>query len=263
MTLVSALLLTRFKSAAEKAAAWLTTKRYHTLFLDLPEDFTPFVRAYMGKVMPQERLWRSYGYLTGLQEPFVNALKYHMTPIFNILPRLTRLLPMLKVYCYQDLTNQLEASRLTERLLLLATGERVRKTIRLAEWRRLLVDELELAASSLGRIVETVVEESGPYGRNVLLYEGLIKPLKDGLEAKGVTVKPIYFQRYWRNPLDTLRLRAWAHGVDKVHDEVIMRCISNYLHYLDYILASEDVDAAHAKWMSETHPDVPHKGCPS
>jgi hypothetical protein len=49
MALVSALILTRFRETAEKAAAWLTKERYQALFLDLPEDFMTFVREYMAK----------------------------------------------------------------------------------------------------------------------------------------------------------------------------------------------------------------------
>jgi hypothetical protein len=263
MALISALILTRFRETAEKAAAWLTKERYQALFLDLPEDFTMFVREYMDKGMPQERLWGSYGYLTGLQEPFINALRFQMDPVFNVLPGLRRLMPMLKVYCYQDLECQIEANRLSERLLLLATRERVRRKIRLEEWRRLLADELELAALGLGRIVDNVVEGAGMHWRDVVLYGGLVKPFKDCMEAKGFKVKPIYLQRYWQNPLDVLRIVSWAHGVNNVPDEVIMRCVRTYLSYLDYVLSSEDLDAAHAKWTSEIQPDVPQNAKPN
>jgi hypothetical protein len=263
MALVSALILTRFRETAEKAAAWLTKERYQALFLDLPEDLTTFVREYMDKGMPQERLWGSYGYLTGLQEPFINALRFQMDSIVNALPGLRRVMPMLKVYCCQDVECHIESNRLAERLLLLATRERVRKTMKLGEWRRLLADEVEHAARGVGRMVENVVDRTTIQERNVVLYGGLIKPLKDCLEAKGFTVKAIYFQRYWRNPLDVLRIRSWANGVDNISDKVIMRCVRNYLCYLDYVFSSEDLDAAHVKWTSETHPDVPHKGCQS
>jgi len=248
MALVTALILTRFRETAERAAAWLTRAHYHTLFLNLPEDLTPFVRAYMERELPPERLWRSYGYLTGLQEPFLNALS---------LPELRRLIPQLKVYCSQDLACQIEANRLSEQLLLLATRERVRKKIRLVEWRQLSADELELAAVALERLVENVVDGAGKQWRNVLLYGDLIKPVKDCMEVKGFTVKPIYFQRYWRNPLDVLRIISWARGVNKVPNNVMRHCVRTYLSYLDYVLASKDVDAAHATWTAAIRPHVP------
>lgn len=257
MALVTALILTRFRETAERAAAWLTRAHYHTLFLNLPEDLTPFVRAYMERELPPERLWRSYGYLTGLQEPFLNALRYHLAPLLHVLPALRRLMPGLKVYCSQDLACQMEANRLSERLLLLATSERVRKKIRLAEWRQLLADELELAAVALERLVENVVDGAGKQWRNVLLYGGLIKPVKDCMEVKGFTVKPIYFQRYWRNPLDVLRIISWARGVNKVPNNVMRHCVRTYLSYLDYVLASKNVDAAHATWTAAIRPHVP------
>ena len=256
MALVTALILTRFRETAEKAATWLTREHYHALFLNLPEDLTPFIREYMEKELPPERLWRSYGYLTGLQEPFLNALRYHLASILNVLPELRRLIPQLKVYCSQDLACQIEANRLSEQLLLLATRERVRKKIRLTEWRRLLADELELAALGLERLVENVVEGADIHWRNVILYGGLVKPFKDCMEDKGFKVNPVYFQRYWRNPLDVLRILSWAQGVNTVPDEVIRSCVRTYLSYIDYVLASEDVDAAHAKWTSEIQPHI-------
>jgi len=259
MSTVSALILTRFRETTERVTVWLTKKRYQALFLDLPQDLTTFVRRYVDEEIPLEEFWSSYGYLTGLQEPFVNALRYTLNPILNVLTQLRNRMPGLIVYCYEDLGCHIEDSRLSERLLLLETGERVRRRIKLRAWRDLLRDEYELAAVGLRGMVENIVEEAGKHSRNTILYGGLVKPFKCSMEARGFKVEPIYLQHYWRSPLEVLRTILWVQGVDDVPDEVIMRCIKCHLNYLDFVLSSKDIDTAHGNWTSETRPHVPRK----
>jgi len=67
------LILTGLREAAERAVVWMSGKSFGSIFLDLPEDLTPYVRAYMDGSITQQNLWKSYIYLTGLQQPFVNA----------------------------------------------------------------------------------------------------------------------------------------------------------------------------------------------
>jgi hypothetical protein len=85
--------------------------------------------------------------------------------------------------------------------------------------------------------------------RAIILYRDLVMHFRDCIEDKGLTVKPIYVHRYWENPLDMLRILSLA--------QVMGHCIRPYLGYLDYVFASEDMDAAHAKWTSETQAHVP------
>ena len=232
-------------------------ERYEALFLDLPEDLTTFINRYVDEEITLEELWRGYVHLTGVKEPFVNALRYTMDPILNFLAKFKYGMAGLKVYCYQDLKCHIEASRLSERLLLLETGERVRRRVRLEEWRGLLRDELELAVVELRRTVENISEEAGRHSRNAVLYGGLVKPFKNCMEAKGFSVEVVYLQHYWRSPLNALRTLMWIRGVNEVPDELIVKCVRSHLRYMDYVLSSEDIDSAHGKWTSETQPRNP------
>jgi hypothetical protein len=259
VSMVSALILTQFRKTAERIARWLSKKRYQALFFDLPEDLTPFIRRYVNEEIPLEELWRSYSYLTGLQEPFINALRYTLNPIINVLIQLKHRIPRLEVYCYADLESHLEASRFSERLLLLETGERVRRRIKLNAWRELLRDELELSTMELRWMVQNITEEAEKHSRNAVLYGGMVKPFKVNMEDKGFKVEPIYLQRYWRSPLEVLRTILWVQGIDDVPDEVIVNCVKCHLKYLDYVLSSEYIDTAHGNWTVETQPNIPQK----
>jgi len=252
---VLSLIITRFSKASSMAAAWLSRKRYQALFLDLPEDLTSFVRKYMGEEISEVELWRSYGYLTGLQEPFINVMRYRMNHIIDVLPRLKYKMPELEVYCYLDLKCHIEASRLSEKLLLLETRERVRKGIKISEWRELMHDEKELARVGLRRTIENISEVVKKYSKSTVLYGSFIKPFKDCMKSKGFIVEPIYLQHYWRSPLDILRIMIWIRGVEYIQDEMFTRCVKGYLKYLDYVISSDDIDVAHDKWVSETKPD--------
>ena len=90
------LILTGLREAAERAVVWMSGKSFGSIFLDLPEDLSPYVRAYMDGSMTQQNLWKNYVYLTGLQQPFVNALRYGVGPILNALPRLKDKMPKLE-----------------------------------------------------------------------------------------------------------------------------------------------------------------------
>ena len=247
MPKIIALILTKFRKGAEKAASWLAMEGYDSLFVDLPRDLGNFLKAHMDGGLSIEGLWRSYGRLTGFQKPFINALRYTVDPILNALTILHHRMPELWIYCYQDLEHHMEAARLSERLLLLETRGRVSGRISVEEWRKLLRDEVVCETSGFVKSVENIAEEAIDHSRNVILYRGMVKPLKSYMEAKEFKVKALCLQHYWRSPLEVLRTITWTQGVDNVSDDEIRRYVRYHLRYLDYVLSSEDIDAAHEK----------------
>ena len=252
MPTIIALILAKFRKGSERVASWLAREGYDSLFLDLPRDMENFLKTHMDGELSFEGLWRSYGHLTGFQKPFINALRYTIDPIVNALTRLRHRMPDLWIYCYQDLEHHMEAARLSERLLLLETKGRVSGRISVEEWRKLLRDEVECETSGFVKSVENIAEEAIDHSRNVVLYRGMVKPLKSYMEAKEFKVEALYLQHYWRSPLEVLRTIAWTQGVDNVSDDEIRRCVRYHLRYLDYVLSSEDIDGAHEKWILET-----------
>lgn len=250
MPKITALILTRFRGGAEKVGSWLTRESYEALFLDLPRDLEQFMKAHIDGEASIEDLWRSYGYLTGFQNPFINALKYTVDPILDALVQLQRI-PKHEIYCYQDLEHHIEAKKLSERLLMLETTSKVSSRIAVEDWRTLLRDELECTDAGLRKTIEIIAEGAMSHTRNVILYRGMIKPFKDCMEAEGFTVETVYLQHYWRSPLDVLRVIAWAQGVESISDDVITRCVQHHLSYLDLILSSKNIDTAHEQWTLE------------
>lgn len=232
--------------------SWLKRENYESLFLNLPTDLEGFLKAHMDGETSIEDLWRSYNYLTGIQKPFINALRYTVDPVLHALIQLHHSKPELKIHFYQDLANHIEAMKLSERLLLLETKGRVSDRISVGEWRTFLRDELECTITGIRKSVENITEEAMANPRNVVLYQGMVKPFKSYMEDEGVKVKALYLQHYWRSPLEVLRTIAWAQGVDNVSDDDVGRCVRYHLRYLDHVLSSEDIDGAHEKWTLET-----------
>ena len=251
--------LTGLREAAERAVVWMSGKSFESIFLDLPEDLSPYVRAYMDGNMTQQKLWKNYAYLTGLQQPFVNALRYGVEPILNALPRLKDRKPRLEAYCYQDLKSHMESCSLSEKVLLMETVGRVRGKVDVEEWRRVLNQELECVTVGLTRALENIVEGARENPENVVLYSGFTRLFKKRLEEDGFQVKPIHLQHYWRPPLDVLRAIAWLRGVENVSSDLILGCVKSHLRYLDYVISSEDIDTAHARWELEILPNATRK----
>jgi len=245
------LVLTGLREAAERAVVWMSGKSFGSISLDLPEDLTPYVREYISGRMSQQNLWKNYAYLTGLQQPFVNALRYGAGPILNALPWLKCRMPELEAYCYQDLKSHMESCRLSEKILLMETVGRVRGRVDAEEWRRILSQEFECATVGLARALENIVEVAEDVSENVVLCSGFTRLFKERLEEDGFQVKPIHLQHYWRPPLDVLGAIAWLRGVENVSSDLIVGCVKSHLRYLDYVISSEDIDVAHARWELE------------
>jgi len=129
MPTITALILTRFREGAKKVASWLTKKSYESLFLDLPKELEKFLSVHIEGEAFVEDLWRSYSYLTGFQEPFINAMRYTVDPILDALAQFRSRLHELKVYCYQDLEYYMEARKLSERLLILENAYTVKPKV--------------------------------------------------------------------------------------------------------------------------------------
>ncbi|MEM2094942.1 MAG: hypothetical protein QXI32_06565, partial [Candidatus Bathyarchaeia archaeon] len=195
---IVALNLTKFRKGAEKAACWLMRENFDALFLNLPRELEGILKVYMLGDSSVEDFWRNYYYLTGLQRPFVNALRYAIDPLVNALPELYIRNSGLKVYCYQSLENHIVAMKLSERLLFLEAKDKVSSRIRVEDWRKLLRDEIICAGLGFQRNVENIAEEAISHASSVVLYEGLVKPFKDSMEAKGFKVRVLHILHYWR-----------------------------------------------------------------
>jgi len=253
MPRVYAFIHSGFKKAAEKAVEWLGRLRYESLFLELPEDFTPYVIGYMDERLSLDELWRSYEYLTGFKQPYVNALKYGIGSVLKALRELKLKTPEMEVYCYLDLKYHLDNNRLTEKTVLLEAVERVRNGVKVDEWRNLLTEEHENSMKGWKRVTETLSELLRLNEENIIFYSGFTRPLKEYLREEGFKFNPIYLQRYWKPPLEALKTLIWINGINNIPDDVIVSSIKNQLKYLDHVLSSENIDEAHEEWTRETH----------
>jgi len=236
------LILTGFREASEGALTWIFRERPSPLLIDLPQDFTVSLeRLYEGR-MTIEEFWSEYQFLTGLEEPYVNSIRRTIGLILNSLPGLKAEVPSLEFVCYLDLKEHLRLMEMSEKLLLLEASARMSSRLRLDEWRRLLAEELRRLQSAWKKASENLLESLRRGAKNAVLYRGIPRTLIERLAKEGYNVKPVYFQSYWRPPLDVLRRIIREHGVDWIPDEVLAFCVSSHLRYLDYVISSEDLE---------------------
>jgi hypothetical protein len=137
-----------------------------------------------------------------------------------------------------------------EKLLLLQIRERLRRQIRVEEWRKLLLEELESSKTSWKSSIENLVEKANGQDRDVVMYVGLFGPLRDHLVDHGFSVSLVKSEEYWRSPIEVLRTLMWLKGPDHVSDEEIERCVREQMRYLDLVLSCESLDIAHEKWSA-------------
>jgi len=249
MPAITALIHTRFRKRAAGTVAWLQENSYESLFLALPTDLEKYLKSYTSRGLSLEDLWRSYGYLTGVQLPFIKALRYTIDPIIEVLPHL--MAPKPEIYCYQDTESSIEATKLSERTVILELKGRMGGGIDIGAWRALLRDELDYEGLAFRRSLENIAENAINHPRNVVLSQWMGRSFRSYMETKGFAVETIYLKHYWRSPLEALKIEARLRGVDSISEDLIMKYIQEQLRYLAYILNSKDLDEAHEKWTME------------
>jgi len=248
MAKVVALLTLGFRRAYQRAVEWLRSIAWNALHLNLPAEFESFVRAYVGRTITEEELWRNYVYLTGSQTPFVRVLRSQLNPVLDCLKQFATITLEPTIYCYQDLSSHIESRRLSEKVLMLEFRERVGRNVQAEEWRKLLSEELRYANDAWQGSVGNIVEKARRHSRNIMLYGGHLKPLRQSLEVEGFSVEIICPQTYWRSPIDSLRTIFWMKGAGNVTDEEIEYYVERQIEYLDLVLSCDNIDEAHESW---------------
>jgi hypothetical protein len=245
------LILTEFLGSSTRAIEWVMQREPDHLLLDLPVELTSSVRRLALEDGDPEEFWREYAFLTGLEEPYLNAIRRSRNIIIDSLPILMESNPGLRLFCYLDLEEHLKSTKLVENLLLLETAEKVRRNINVKSWRRLLSEEANLAISSLEKISANIFDMLKKDGKNVVFGGRFPNSLIRYLSLKGYEVRLIYLQSYWKPPLDILRAMSQIYPVEEIPDEIIKECVKHHLKYIEYVLRSENLEVAYKKWVKE------------
>jgi hypothetical protein len=241
-----------FRKLYEKIAKWLENTKFESLFLALPKDFEPFLRAFVHGSISEYDFWKSYEYLTNFHEPFINSLKYKIVPILNCLRSVFKKNKHIKLYCYKNLSSYVKINKISEKILLLGFKSKISNKININEWKSTLKDEIDLIKDSWFEEINNIIENACFHNENVLLYNGSIKPLKECLELNGFEVKLLLLEQiHWYPPLDVLRALISTRGIEKIKDEEVEACIKSHIKYLDYILLSENIDLAYESWIKD------------
>jgi hypothetical protein len=239
------LLTLGFKKVYEKASNWLRKISWDSLFLDLPNELDPFIKAYVKGKIDEQQFWENCVTLTGLEEPFIKSLKLRYHSVLNSLKEIR--VNDRRINCYRDLESYIKQSKIIEKILLLELRHRIGRKLEIKEWTNVLFEEEKISKKSWYQATENIIEEAEENTRNVILYEGsleLVKHLKKGSNK----VKIILLENYWKSPLDILRTIIWKYGFDHISDEKIIYYLNLQQKYLGLIIYSKDVDKAHQNW---------------
>jgi len=234
-----------FRDAYRKVAEWLRRHPWDLLFLDLPKESEPFIKACAEKKATAIEFWRSYGLLTGLAEPFVNSLRLRFQSILEGIRNAH--LRGREIRCYRDLKSYIDEKKILERIFLLEFRYQVTGRLEVEEWKDILCREMETAGDTWNRAVERILEEAEPNSRNTVLYGGHLEST-NRLRRPHTELEVILLEDYWKSPLDILRTLLWRHGTDKISDERIESYLKLQKKYLDLVIGSKDVDEAHRAW---------------
>lgn len=235
---------------AERAIDRIRYASFDAVLVGLPEDLETTVRDHVKGTVPEETVWKEYRIVTGLHERLVEPVRRRIHPLLQHLARRALLELKTRVFCYEDLSSHGGSGRAAEKLLLLQTAERIRRQVIVEEWRDALVEELESSKESWERSMENLVEKANGQDHNMVMYSGLICPLRERLVEQGFSVGIISLGTYWRSPIEVLRALMWVRRSGQVSDEEIEQCVREQMRYLDFVISSESPDVAHEKWTT-------------
>ena len=242
-----------FRKAYEKASNWLKQNPWSSIFLGLPVESEPFVKAYTEERFGEKEFWRNISLLTGHTKPFINSLKLRFQPILDGIREMYT--GNREIHCFQDLKSCVEESKIQERILLLQFRYRATGRLDLNAWKDTLLEEMKGLEDSWRRATDRIFEEAQEGAANVVLHGGYLKSTQQ-LKRPNTGVEIILLEEYWKSPLDTLRTILWRHGFDRVSNREMGRYLEMQKKYVDLVIQSNDVDAAHEEWTQTVQKHV-------
>jgi hypothetical protein len=162
-----------FRRAYQKAANWLRKAPWSSLFLGLPVESEPFVKAYAEQKVDEKEFWSSMALLTGHGKPFINSLTLRFQPILDCIRDMYA--GNREIHCFQDLKSYVEENKIQERMLLLQFRHRATGKLDLSAWKNALLEEMKASKESWRRATDRILEEAKESGANAILHGGYLE----------------------------------------------------------------------------------------
>ena len=176
MVKLTILLTLGFRNAYEKAANWLRKTSWNSLFLELPIESEPFLKAYVEEKSSEKEFWSNCILLTGLSEPFIKSLKLRFQPVLDCLKDIYS--DGREIHCYQDINSYIKEKKILEKILLLEFRYRLIGKLNLKEWKNTLFQEMKTREDSWYNAVERLLEETEKNPHNIILHRGYLESIK-------------------------------------------------------------------------------------
>jgi len=226
--------------------------KWDKFLINCPASTQKLIENYTKGELLNREFWDSWQELFNLADPFVNAIRYQLEPIIQILPFLLKQNPEMQIISYLDDTYFQITEQFKEQILLLTFKTKVTHKINIEAWKEVLYDDFQWSKSYSEKADATILKNMSGKHQILILYQGSIKNLKNTLADKGYSPKVRYSGNYWRAPLEVLSYLTGLKHLQNIPDSCIQHCIEAHLLYINLIIIKSTLDEAHRQWMNNT-----------
>jgi len=252
------ILAPKLREAMRKAGELVLFELPDQALVEIPIEMQAIVGRFLDFDRSLDQFWSDYARVTGLAEPFVRAARYSCDDFLLELRKAKLVKPELQVACYGSLQDEKDRSRLSEKLLALELRSKISR-IDVKDWRGYLAEELQSSESSFKNAYDNFVGLLRAGLKTAILWSASAGPIVNFLRQNSCPFRVRYVMTYLKPPLTVLLAVARIRGLNNIMDHEIEIAVRMHLQYLDYVVSSENLDAAHKRWQETIQTTGKHK----
>lgn len=247
------ILAPKLREAMRKAGELVSFELPDQALVEIPIEIQAIVGRFLDFDRSLDQFWSDYARVTGLAEPFVRAARYSWDDFLLELRKAKLVKPELQVACYGSLQDEKDRSRLSEKLLALELRSKISR-IDVKEWRGYLAEELLSSESSFENAHDHFVGLLRGGLKTAILWCASASPIVNFLRQSSCPFRVHYVMTYLKPPLTVLLNVARVRGLNNITDREIETGVKMHLQYLDHVISSQNLDAAHKRWQETVQP---------
>jgi hypothetical protein len=237
----------KLREAMSKAGRLIWAELPDSVFVEIPMEMQATLQGLLNFDRSLDQFWSRYQSAIDLSEPFVRAARYSWDGFLLELRKGKLVKPELKVACFGSVQDEKERTKFSEKILALELRSKISR-IDLNEWRGYLAEELLSSESSFKGVCDQLIDRLQGGLKKAVLWCGSANPIVNVLRKNGCPLQVRYAVTYLKPPMVALLAVARIRGLDKITDREIETCVRMHFQYLDCVISSENLDAAHRRW---------------
>jgi hypothetical protein len=246
------ILTPKLREAMRKAGELVSSELPDLMLVEIPVEMQGVLQDFLNFDRSLDQFWSEYERGAGLTGPFVRATRYSWDHFLLALRKAKLVKPELEVACYGSVQDERDRTRLSEKLLALELRSKISR-IDVKDWRGYIAEDLLSSQSSFENAYSRVVGWLRGGRKKAVLWCGSASPIVNVLRKNGYPLQVRYVMAYVKPPLTALLAVARIHGLDNITDREIEAGVKMHLQYLDLVISSENLDAAHRRWENTIH----------